>query len=58
MNDVKVGVVSIEHANNYGPDGRDPIKWTVTILGAGEATYFEHEQLQVALEAWRKVNPR
>lgn len=65
MTSVTVGNVTIKQENDYGPDGRREIMWTIGINDADEAGHVleslhEHEllQLHVALKAWRKANGR
>lgn len=58
---VQVQDTSIQQLNNYGPDGREAIRWRVTIKGVPvEGQWLDHqlEELLLALESWKKANAR
>lgn len=60
MMSVRVGSITIEQANDYGPDGRAPIQWLLSIGDdRGTIKVYERQlrELATALEAWAKVWP-
>lgn len=56
--DITIGDIVIKQANDHGPDGHEPIMWSL-IIGDKEIAKLRDQEifkLSMALDVWLKVN--